>query len=145
MRNSKVKEVIIVDDDPDYIDLVGRALSVCQPLCSLKAISNGDNLWKWLKTSSRPNLILLDINMPGSSGLDVLKTLKTVDQYKAIPVLMLTVSDRKQDVLTSYDMGANGYIQKPEIFAELVTCMKLMTRYWFDFGSTPGKDWFNLN
>lgn len=144
------KQILIVDDDPDYIDLVDRALSTCQPLCHLKALATGTDLLEWLETSNRPSLIFLDINMPGLSGFDVLEKLKTRDRYKAIPVIMLSVSDHKQDVMRSYDSGANGYIHKPEIYADLLTCMRLMTKYWFDFGSTPSNDWtnpswFNLN
>jgi CheY-like chemotaxis protein len=144
------KQIVIVDDDPNYIDLLNRALSTCQPLCHLKALSTGPELLEWLETSHRPNLIFLDIYMPGPSGFDVLKKLKTRESYKAIPVIMLSVSNRRQDMEISYDIGADGYIEKPEVFADLLTCMRLMTKYWFDVGSTPGSNWtspngFNLN
>lgn len=102
------KQILIVDDDPNYIDLVNRALSTCQPLCHLKALSTGTELLDWLETNNRPSLIFLDINMPGSSGLDILKKLKTRDRYKAIPVVMLTVSDHKRDVEQSYDIRVSS-------------------------------------
>lgn len=143
MKRHIDKHILMVDDDLNYIDLVNKALSTCQPQCHLKALSTGTELLAWLETSSRPNLIFLDIDMPDLSGFDILKKLKTQEKYKAIPVIILTVSDRQQDVMRSYDSGANGYIQKPEIFADLLTCMRSMTRYWFNFGSTPSHDWTN--
>lgn len=145
MKTNRVKQIIMVDDDPNYIDLVSRALSTCQPTCRLEALSTGTELLEWLETSNHPNLILLDIYMPGPSGFEVLQTLKTRERYKTIPVLMLSMSGRIQDVERSYDIGANGYIEKPEIFTDLLTCMKLITQYWFDFGSTPGTDWTSSN
>jgi CheY-like chemotaxis protein len=150
MNTRSVNQVLIVDDDPEYIDLVRRALAICHPVCHLTAFSAGPELLAWLAIHQRPHLIFLDIGMPTTSGFDVLETLKTVEKYKLIPVLVLTVSDHKRDVVRSYDIGANGYIEKPVRFADLLTCMRVITRYWFDFGSTPGTDWtnpslFNLN
>lgn len=78
---NKLKQVLLVDDDPDYMYLVREALSACQPPCRLTTLSSGTHLFDWLETNGRPTVIFLDINMPVSNGFDILTVLKSVDRY----------------------------------------------------------------
>ncbi|KAK6010506.1 response regulator receiver domain protein [Ostertagia ostertagi] len=137
----RIKQILIVDDDPDYIHLVERALSACHSPCTLKSLSSGDNLLVWLKTSQRPSLILLDIDMPGVSGFDTLSQLKAIERYKVIPVVIVSMSTEKQDMIYSYNNGASGYIKKAETFEELKVSMQLFSRYWVDTAYTPDSSW----
>ncbi|GAB2519681.1 response regulator [Spirosoma aerophilum] len=128
-RNNKI---VVVDDDPDYCYLVKEALQICDPTCTLEAVRSGSELLIWLATHDRPSLIFLDINMPGPNGFDTLRALKATEQYKYIPVVMLTTSEQVDDVHTSYEIGANAYITKPMTFTDLLPRLNLFSRYWLD-------------
>lgn len=78
----------------------------------------------------------MDINMPISNGFEILKILKSESRFKAIPVVMLTVSRRQEDVRKSYLIGANAYMIKPLTFDELQNHMQLFSFYWFDIAQT---------
>lgn len=146
MNKNTIQQVVLVDDDPDYVFLVEQAFSDCTPACNLNVVPGGSELFTWLEAnSSRPHMILLDINMPASTGFDVLRTLRSVDRYKLIPVVMLTVSDRRQDIAQSYAIGANAYLVKPMEFSELKRRLNFFAYYWFDLSQTPGSSWDALN
>lgn len=141
MNLHQSNQVVVVDDDPDYIYLVERAIKDCIPTCTLKALSSGAALLQWLETDSiRPNLILLDINMPVFNGFEVLKVLRSVDRYKVIPVVMLSVSQQREDIDKSYNIGANAYLVKPAEFNELRRRLDFFNDYWFDVSKTPGSN-----
>jgi CheY-like chemotaxis protein len=135
---NKQKQVLLVDDDLEYIYLVQEAIQVNNPRCDLRVMNTGDDLLVWLENNRRPSLILLDIQMPGSNGFEVLSTLKNTDRYKAIPVVMLTASEQRADMLRSYQEGANGYVTKPITFTDLQNRLDLLSYYWFDIAQTPG-------
>ncbi|AUD04666.1 response regulator [Spirosoma pollinicola] len=137
----RTNQIILVDDEPTFIELIKEIIKTTNPACRLKIVLSGSELLTYLEISSRPNLILLDIQMPGLSGFDVLKILKAVDRYKSIPVVMLSVSEQKQDIVKSYDLGANGYIVKPGQYTDLSLTMNLLNQYWFDIASTPDSSW----
>lgn len=139
MDANRNNQVLMVDDDEHYTHLVRRALLTCQPPSALKSLLSGTDLLLWLKTSQLPDLIFLDIDMPGPSGFDILDILKTVKEYKVISVIMISVSNDKRDVSRAFDSGANGYITKPETFAELKKCMQMFSQYW------PKSDDLNYN
>ncbi|GAB2533846.1 response regulator [Spirosoma aerophilum] len=135
---NKQKQVLLVDDDQEYIYLVQEAIQVNNPRCDLRVMNTGDDLLVWLETNRRPSLILLDIQMPGSNGFEVLGTLKSSDRYKAIPVVMLTASEQRTDIVRSYQQGANGFVTKPITFTDLQHRLGLLSHYWFDIAQTPG-------
>lgn len=142
---SKLKQVLLVDDDPDYGYLVQEALSDCQPPCRLTTLSSGIDLLDWLETNEHPTVIFLDINMPVSTGFDILKLLKSADRYKAIPVVMLSVSLAHEDIRESYQIGANAYMIKPLTNRLLKEKMHLFSHYWLDIAQTPSSSWLRPN
>lgn len=147
MKARKAKRILIVDDDPDYIFLMEEAIKTCQPSCQVEVVTQPADLMSYLEKRERPNLIFLDINMPVSNGFEVLNVIKSSDQYKQIPVVMLSVSQAKEDVFKSYDIGANAYLIKPGAFEELKRRVAVFTDYWFNMVHTPdpswsGPDWF---
>lgn len=84
-----------------------------------------------------PDLILLDIRLPGISGIDVLKSVKRDERLKKIPVIMFTSSDRDEDVVLSYEFGANSYIPKPSSFQGFMTSIRMLKRYWLNITKLP--------
>ncbi|GAB3050176.1 response regulator [Spirosoma pulveris] len=149
MNHSPVNQVVLVDDDPDYCYLVQRALKEFTPASSLQALSSGAALLAWLETEPvRPSLILLDINMPVANGFEVLNALRSVDRYKLIPVVMLSVSRQREDIDRSYYSGANAYLVKPAGFNELKRRLAFFNQYWSEVSTGPGTplgdtNWYN--
>lgn len=135
-------QVLIVDDDLDYTYLIEKALQGCKSCPTTKAFQTADDLFRWLAPNLTPDLILLDVNMPFVDGFDVLKMLKEADRLKSIPVVMLTVSENRYDVIRSYNYGVNEYITKPVSFEELQRRMEVLSPYWIRGNqSTFGVSW----
>ena len=84
-----------------------------------------------------PGLILLDLNMPGIDGHEVLRAIKEDDDLRQIPVIILTTSGNEHDVTQSFQSGANSYVQKPVSFEELVASLKGLKEYWLDLSLLP--------
>ena len=84
-----------------------------------------------------PSLILLDLNLRGQDGCDFLKRLRSDPRFATIPTIIFTTSDDPTDIARCYASGANGYVVKPGIFAELVQCIHDICRYWLDRNLTP--------
>lgn len=84
-----------------------------------------------------PGLILLDLNLPGTDGREVLQILKQDDARKVIPVIVLTTSSDEGDILRCYDAGANSYIVKPVGFEGFITAMERLSDYWLEISVTP--------
>jgi CheY-like chemotaxis protein len=87
----------------------------------------------------RPDLILLDLNMPGMGGKEFLKQIKNDDHLKAIPINILTTSDSDEDILESYNLHANAYLRKPVDLPELKRVMERVGEYWFVICKRPTK------
>ncbi|MCD4785513.1 MAG: response regulator [Candidatus Eremiobacteraeota bacterium] len=142
------KSVVILmadDDDDDYM-LTMEAFQEARLLNPLYRVKNGEELMDYLlrhgeyknpEDSPRPGLILLDLNMPRKDGREALKEIKTHENLRNIPVLVLTVSGLEDDILQSYDLGANSYIKKPTSFNELVEIIRTIGQYWLDIVELP--------
>lgn len=87
--------------------------------------------------SPRPGIILLDLNMPKMDGREALREIKAHSELKRIPVIVLTTSKAEEDVLRTYDLGANAFISKPVTFNSLVAVMKDLGRYWLEIVTLP--------
>jgi CheY-like chemotaxis protein len=123
--------ICLIDDDPDHVLIITRAIRELGEDASVHAASDGDEALAWLRAADPlPDLILLDINMPGLSGFDVLETVKADDRLKTVPVVMLTSSDASSDVARAYELGASGYISKPSYFHDLRAVLGNTLLYW---------------
>lgn len=123
--------ICLIDDDPDHVLIITRAIRELGESSHVHAASDGDEAMEWLRSAAPlPDLILLDINMPGLSGFDVLKSLKADEQLKLVPVVMLTSSDASADVAHAYELGASGYISKPSYFHDLRAILGNTLLYW---------------
>jgi CheY-like chemotaxis protein len=135
------KPIFIVEDyDPDF-EITQIALTESGILAPIRRFLNGEELLTALRSNTRdkedPSLILLDLNLPGLDGRDVLKILKSDDDLKSIPVIVLSTSNHPSDVDVCYRGGANTYFQKPPKFESLVSIMKNIKQYWFDEAELP--------
>jgi CheY-like chemotaxis protein len=130
--------ILMADDDADDRELTREALSESRLLNELHTVNDGAELIQFLrhegpyvdKETPRPDLILLDLNMPKVDGREALATLKNDPKLRSIPVVILTTSRAEEDVARSYDLGANSFISKPVTFAGLVEVMRELGRYW---------------
>jgi CheY-like chemotaxis protein len=123
--------ICLIDDDPDHVLIITRAIRELGEDATVHAASDGDEALAWLREADPlPDLILLDINMPGLSGFDVLETVKADDRLKTVPVVMLTSSDASSDVARAYELGASGYISKPSYFHDLRAVLGNTLLYW---------------
>ncbi|MEM7673706.1 MAG: response regulator [Verrucomicrobiota bacterium] len=127
-------KVILVDDSEDDVLMMTEALRDSPPLKLTRVYGNGRDTLHFLKNNLHdddfPNILLLDINMPKMNGFDVLSSLKEHAVLRQLPVILLTTSNRHEDVTMAYELGANSYIQKPFEYETLVETMQKLADYW---------------
>ena len=137
MNSSNFLVMFLVEDDPGDQKLVKSALASQEAPIELRIVGNAEEALNYLKQSKdgstespRPNLILLDLNMPGMGGKEFLKCIKADNELNDIPVVVLTTSDSEDDINECYKLHAAGYIQKPANIQELKKIMKDTVKYW---------------
>jgi CheY-like chemotaxis protein len=132
----RVIDILLVEDSPSDALMTKEALDHQKVLNRLHIVDDGVEAMAFLrhegryKESPRPGLILLDLNLPRKNGLEVLKDLKSDDDLKTIPVVVLTTSKAEEDVLNSYEAHANCYITKPVEFAKLTQAVQSIREFW---------------
>jgi two-component system response regulator len=140
--------ILLVEDRQDDIDLTLRALRMSNVANEVVVVRDGaealDYLFSQDKYAGRPaddlpQLILLDINLPKLSGLEVLRRLRSDDRTKLLPVVMLTTSRHDRDVIESYANGANSFVQKPVSFNEFTEAVRQLGVYWLILNEAPGR------
>ena len=128
-------DIFYVEDDPDYAFILQTAIGEVREELTVGIVDNGMEAIEKLRTFSdskyRPKLILLDLNLPGLSGLDVLKNIKAMPYLKYTPVILFSTSDNPKDIRASYEFGANAFVTKPDGYANLLDCLKSMHAFWF--------------
>ncbi len=138
-ENNKIMNILLVEDNPDDVQIAKRAFKQANLSNQLYVVRDGQEAIDFLfhkgkyqafVQAFRPELILLDINMPKINGIDVLKEIKNNNELRSIPVIMLTVSKRDEDITMSYNYGCNSFIQKPIDFDKFVEIVKWIGFYW---------------
>ncbi|HEU0111171.1 MAG TPA: response regulator [Flavisolibacter sp.] len=125
--------IIIVDDDTDDREILKDAFVSVTKEHQYIFFENGDMLLDYLYNHTEnglPSLILLDLNMPGKDGRETLKELKSDKRFSPIPTIVFTTSSSLRDKITSYDLGANCFITKPDTFNKLVELTKSINQLW---------------
>lgn len=145
-KHGKPITILMADDDQDDCLLVRDAFAESRLGNDLRFVGDGEALLDYLRhrgnyadqtKSPRPGLILLDLNMPRKDGREALAEIKSDPDLKTIPVVVLTTSKVEEDILRSYDSGANSFITKPVTFEGLVQVMRALGKYWFEIVELP--------
>lgn len=139
----KTIEILLVEDSPGDIRLTKEALKDAKILNNLNVCTDGVEAMAFLRRegqysdSPRPDLVLLDLNMPKKDGREVLAEIKADQQLRRIPVVMLTTSTAEHDILDSYDLHANCYIAKPVDLDQFVSVVKTIEDFWLTIVNLP--------
>jgi len=132
--------LLLVEDDSDDVALIRAALEEAGAAVEVHAVSDGRDALTWLRdvdAARLPQLVLLDLNLPGLAGLRVLEELKATPELRRIPVVVLTTSSAPADVTTAYDNHANAYLRKPVTFSQLVDVLRATTEFWLRAAVRP--------
>lgn len=142
MRSKQV-EVLLIEDDLGDVELTQEALEKSKLIINLNVVNSGDEALTYLRQEEeysdavRPNLILLDLNLPGLNGREVLAEIKRDKSIPYIPIVVLTTSDSDKDILESYQLGANCYVTKPLGLNEFTKIVSSIEDFWFAVVQLP--------
>jgi len=138
--------ILLVEDNEDHAILVKKALSGNDLACDIRVVTSGEMAMDYLNNRNefagedaapRPNLILLDLKLPGMDGIEVLQEIKQDPDLHDIPVIMLTTSVQESDISASYAGGVNSFIQKPIDFNKFFETVKGVGLYWLLTNTPP--------
>lgn len=138
--------ILMADDDPDDLLLAREAFEESRLANDLRTVMDGEELLDYLLRRGKytdaaeapmPGLILLDLNMPKMDGREALREIKSHPTLRRIPVVVLTTSKAEEDILRTYDIGANSFITKPVTFDALVELLRDLGEYWFSIVALP--------
>lgn len=136
-------EILLVEDDPGDVRLTQEALKDSKMRNNLHIVEDGIEALAFLRNEGdyadvpKPDIILLDLNLPRKDGREVLQEIKDDEKLKRIPVVILTTSENDEDILTSYDLHANCYITKPVDMNQFVQIVKTIEGFWFSIVKLP--------
>lgn len=145
-ENAEPITILMADDDADDRMLAHDAMQESRLCNCFRFVEDGQELMDYLKRrgkyatedAPRPGLILLDLNMPRKDGRRALEEIKSDPELRRIPVVVLTTSKTEEDILRTYDLGANSFITKPVTFERLVEIVRTLGVYWFNIVELPG-------
>jgi CheY-like chemotaxis protein len=136
-------EILLVEDNPGDVDLTRETLQDSKLLNHMNVVGNGVEAMAYLRRqgkyaeATRPDLVLLDLNLPKKNGREVLAEVKADDQLRRIPVVVLTTSCAEQDILQTYDLHANCYITKPVNLDQFSAVVRAIEEFWFTTVKLP--------
>lgn len=142
---SQPVEILLVEDNEDDIVIIQEAFGESQTLNVINTVSDGEEALTYLRREGRykgfslPSLVLLDINMPKKNGFEVIEAVKADPQLRSIPIIMLTMSEREEDIKRSYANGACSYIRKPVDLDQFQSVIKLFELYWTIISHLPAR------
>jgi chemotaxis family two-component system response regulator Rcp1 len=135
--------ILLIEDNPGDVRLTIEALKDTKLHNHLSVVNDGVEAMAFLRQQApflnapRPDLILLDLNLPRKDGREVLEEIKTDDALKRIPVVILTTSSDEKDILGTYNLHANCYIAKPVDLNQFLTIVKSIQNFWFSIVKLP--------
>jgi two-component system response regulator len=146
MKSQSPVEILLVEDDPRDVELTKHALKK-ENLCNnIHVVADGEEALDFLfgrgmyshrQNGPNPYLVLLDLHLPKVDGLEVLREMKKQPRTRVIPVVVLTSSREQRDVVDSYRLGVNSYIQKPVDFGQFQEAVKQVGLYWLLLNQAP--------
>ncbi|HSA89509.1 MAG TPA: response regulator [Burkholderiales bacterium] len=141
-RNGPI-EILLVEDNPGDVRLTREALKEGKVYSNLHTVKDGVEAMQFLRRQGkyssvpRPDIILLDLNLPKKDGREVLQEIKTDDSLKRIPVVVLTTSKAEEDVLRTYNLHANCYVTKPVDLEKFMVVVKTIDVFWLTVVTLP--------
>ncbi|MCK4404425.1 MAG: response regulator [candidate division Zixibacteria bacterium] len=144
--NGKPAVILLAEDDPGDQELTRRALEQSRIRNELYIVEDGEEALDYLlrrgryedpASSPKPDLMLLDLNMPKMDGKQLLKQMRADPKLRRIPVVALTTSKQESDIIRTYDLGANSYIVKPVDMDQFINAIKVLKDYWFQIVVLP--------
>ncbi len=139
----RAAEILLVEDNPGDARLTVEALRDAKVLNRLTVVRDGEEAMAYLhrqgrhSNAVRPDLVLLDLNLPKKDGREVLAEMKADEGLRRIPVVILTTSSAEQDILRSYDLHANSYITKPVALDEFMQVVRTIEDFWLAVVKLP--------
>jgi chemotaxis family two-component system response regulator Rcp1 len=136
-------EILLVEDNAGDVRLAREGLRECKLLNNLSVTKDGVQALAFLRregeyaNAPRPDLIMLDLNLPRKDGREVLKEIKEDEMLKRIPVVILTTSKAEEDILKSYSLHANCYVTKPLAIEQFITVVQAIETFWFTIVKLP--------
>lgn len=135
--------ILLIEDSPTDVLMTREALAQSGLLNRLEVVNDGVEAMAFLlgqgryRNAPRPDLILLDLNMPRKDGREVLSEIKNNPRLMTIPVVVLTTSNDEEDILRSYGLHANSYLVKPMGFEQFTAMIRSLEGFWFDMVTLP--------
>jgi CheY-like chemotaxis protein len=145
-ENTKPVEILLVEDNPADVRLTQEALLDGRVNNNMDVVADGLEALAYLRRESnyasaaRPDLILLDLNLPRMNGFEVLDVIKEDADLKCIPVIILTTSQAEQDIIRSYNLHANAYVTKPVGLDQFINVIKAIEGFWLEIVKLPDGD-----
>jgi two-component system, chemotaxis family, response regulator Rcp1 len=136
-------ELLVVDDNPADVALVCEALAGSLRRSKINSVGDGVEALAFLDRKEkyanvpRPDLVILDLNLPKKDGLAVLAAMKAGPELRRIPVVIFSTSQLRKDIVRSYEVGANCYVKKPGNLNEFFAAVKSIEEFWFSFVNLP--------
>ena len=140
--NVQPVDILLIEDNQDDIELTQEALTIGKVINTLTVARDGQEAVRYLFGNGSapkkiPGLILLDLRLPQIDGIELLRRIKAEPILRRVPVVVLTTSKRDEDIVQSYDLGVNSYIQKPVLFEKFVEVVKTLEVYWLLTNTPP--------
>jgi len=145
-RRDRPVEFLLVEDNPADVRLTREALKDSKLLNNLHVVCDGDEAMAFLKrrpphqNAPRPDVILLDLNLPGKDGREVLAEIKSDPDLQMIPVVVITSSEAERDIIMSYRLNANCYVTKPVDFEQFMQVVKSIECFWLSIVHLPPRE-----
>jgi two-component system response regulator len=136
-------EILLVEDNPGDADLARETLTISKMKNNLHVVNDGEKAMAFLRKQGpyaavpRPDIILLDLNLPRKDGREVLAEIKADNELKRIPVVVLTSSSAEEDIIKSYNLHANCYITKPLDFVQFTKIIHAIENFWLSIVKLP--------
>ncbi|MGF1544955.1 MAG: response regulator [Parvularculaceae bacterium] len=138
---AKRRQVLLIDDNEDDRQILERVFEGGGSRAELLTAGSGpeglDVIAKRADENASPDLVLLDLNMPGMTGLETLERIRALDAGRLVPIIVFTTSDSDTDVIRSYELGANSFVTKPIDLDDVIRVVSEIDEYWFDLTALP--------
>lgn len=142
----KTAEVLLVDDNPADSDLIADVLSRNGCSCHIHTVTNGAEALAFLRRQGKyddaipPDLVILDLNLPGTDGRAVLAEVKSDPLLRKLPIVVFSTSEASRDVVSSYELGANSYVSKPGSLQDFISAVASIGEFWLGFARLPREE-----